>query len=289
MKRGADEALGTEMARQRMEERLNATLERAGVSAVQAAETTLPRDTRGSLVPALTPSQHEGIASMPNGSQSTSLVNDEIIAASPRLAAHIRSAAKCVKVAEMASALLEGGRVTLRNSAAFYEVLAAGLSEPKRLRSREYRAAFRRLYGAAIARLELFPPNAQPMLKLWELRVLTQIDLFTADQHRFEARIRSVRTRLLQLPCLNISDEPPPKPGSNGRVHLPQETRALWAEAIFECIEAALMAQQAWAKAEANSLVKAAFDRRQNFSDAEQEMLQQWDKRRSKESIKQRA
>lgn len=75
---------------------------------------------------------------------------DEIVTASPKLAEHIKSAGKFNKVATMACSLLEEGRVTLHNSEAFVQVLEAGMADPKRLREKQYRVAFRRLYSAAV-------------------------------------------------------------------------------------------------------------------------------------------
>ena len=81
---------------------------------------------------------------------------DEVLEGAPRLAQHIKSAAKFTKVAAMAYSLLEGGRVTPKNAAAFFEVLEAGMANPTRLRDAPLRVAYRRLYTAALAREALF-------------------------------------------------------------------------------------------------------------------------------------
>jgi hypothetical protein len=59
---------------------------------------------------------------------------DEVAEGAPRLAQHIRSSAKFIKVSAMAYGLLEAKRVTEKNAAAFFEVLAAGMEDPHRLR-----------------------------------------------------------------------------------------------------------------------------------------------------------
>ena len=38
-------------------------------------------------------------------------------------------------------------------------------------------AAFRRLFSAAAARAQLFPVHQQQSLKIWQLRIVTLIDL----------------------------------------------------------------------------------------------------------------
>eukprot|EP00966_Prymnesium_polylepis_P205767 4767905-Prymnesium_polylepis.2 len=39
------------------------------------------------------------------------------------------------------------------------------------LREKAYRVAYKKLYAAAIGAPQLFPPEAQPTLKLWEVQV----------------------------------------------------------------------------------------------------------------------
>ena len=70
-----------------------------------------------------------------------------------------------------------------------------------------------------------------------------------------------------------------------GYNHLPEESRARWADVLFECIEAAVSVQSQLPAVltEVHSLVKAAFDRRQNFREqAQQDALEQWNKARVK-------
>ena len=55
---------------------------------------------------------------------------DQVVEGAPRLAQHIRTSSKFVKVAGMAYALLEGKQVTEKNAGAFFEVLAAGMEGP---------------------------------------------------------------------------------------------------------------------------------------------------------------
>ena len=61
---------------------------------------------------------------------------DEIIESAPRLAEHIKSNAKFIKVALFATSLLEDGRVTSHNSEAFFAVLEAGITGCQRIRSK---------------------------------------------------------------------------------------------------------------------------------------------------------
>ena len=79
--------------------------------------------------------------------------SDELIAAAPRLAAAMRSAVKCVKVADKVSSMLEGGLVKLSNASAVFDVLSVAAEEPARWRTPSMRASFRRLFSAADGRL----------------------------------------------------------------------------------------------------------------------------------------
>ena len=117
---------------------------------------------------------------------------DEIVEASPRLAVHIRSPAKFNKVAEMAYQLLVTDRVTQHNSAAFFEILEAGVADIKLIRNASLRAAYQRLYAAAVARIGRFPPALAPMLRLWEVRVIAQLELLSKDTSHFERAARQV-------------------------------------------------------------------------------------------------
>jgi len=171
----------------------------------------------------------------------------------------------------MAFALLESGRVTRDNAGAFFTVLQAAMLERHRLRDRLYRVAYRKLYAAAVARTALFPPSAQPILKHWEAQVLTQIDLHTDDTFQFNRAAKEVRERLTGLPCIYPALEPA------GAVHLPEGERRGWADVLFDCVGAAMTHHKyPWAKTTCDMLVKAAIDRRQHFSDAQQEELQLW-------------
>ena len=196
---------------------------------------------------------------------------DEIIDGAPRLAAHITSASKFNKVAAMAFALLEAGRVTHENAPAFFTVLQAGLLEPRRMRDKLYRVAYRKLYAAAISRASLFPASAQPELKRWQLLVLTQIDLHTDDSFQFNKAAKHVRERLEELPCIYPALEPA------GVTHLPPSERRAWADVLFECLDAAMCHHKhAWARPTCDTLIKAAIDRRQNWDEEQQSELQLW-------------
>ena len=94
---------------------------------------------------------------------------DELIAAAPKLIAAIRSAAKCVKVAEKVASLLEEGRVKPSNAGALFQILSAAAEEPTRWRTLSMRPAFRRLFGAADARLVLFALPQQQAIKVCRL------------------------------------------------------------------------------------------------------------------------
>ena len=181
------------------------------------------------------------------------------------------SAAKFNKVAAMAYALLSSGRVTRANSGAFFTVLEAGMSEPRRLRDSTYRVAFRKLYNSALTKAPIFPDAAQPTLRRWKLQVLTQIDLYTDDTFQFNRAAKEVRESLTGLPCIYPALEP------SGVVHLAEEERPAWSTALFDCLGAAMAHHKyPWAKTTCDMLVKAAVDRRQNFTDAQQAELQVW-------------
>ena len=73
-------------------------------------------------------------------------------------------AGKCVKVAEKVASLLEEGRVKPSNAGAVFEILAAAVEDPTRWRKPAMRAAFRRLFCAADARLVLFAMPQQQVM-----------------------------------------------------------------------------------------------------------------------------
>ena len=199
---------------------------------------------------------------------------DEVAEGAPRLAAHITSAAKFNKVAAMAYALLEGGRVTRENAGAFFAVLAAAMAEPTRLRDKTYRVAFRKLFRAAVTRAHLFPESAQLQLRVWEVHVLAQADLFTDDTFQFNHAAKRVRECLEGLPCVYKALEP------EGAKHHAEAERPVWAEALYDCVEAAMQHHKyGWAKTTCDMLVKATVDRRQNFSEAQQVEIQAWNAR----------
>lgn len=199
------------------------------------------------------------------------VARDEILDGAPRLAAHITSASKFNKVAAMAFALLEAGRVTRENAGAFFAVLQAGMVDPYRLRDKVYRVAYRKLYAAAIERAALFPEDVQLTLKHWEVQVLLQIELHTDDTFQFNRAAKQVRERLTGLPCIYPALEPA------GAVHLPEAERAGWAAVLFDCVGAAMAHHKyPWAKTTCDMLVKATVDRRQNFTDEQQNQLQEW-------------
>lgn len=198
---------------------------------------------------------------------------DEIIEAAPRLAQHIASSAKFTKVAAMAYTLLDGGRVTSANAAAFFAVLEAGFDR-SRVRDKPLRVAYKRLYGAALLKADLFGPAAQPVLRRWAVQILAQGELFTDDTFQFNRAAKQVREALHGLPCIYPALEPA------GATHLPERERADWVEPLFDCVETAMTHHKhAWARTTCDLLVSTIVDRRQNFSDAQQAEIQAWNAR----------
>ncbi|KAL1500647.1 hypothetical protein AB1Y20_013295 [Prymnesium parvum] len=149
-----------------------------------------------------------------------------------------------------------------------------GMRDPKRLREKPYRVGYKKLYSAAIASAHLFPPEAQPTLKLWEVHVIAHIDLHTDDSYQFSRAAKQVRESLQRLPCVYPSLDVP------GVKHFPEEERGEWVAAFFDCIEAAMSHHKySWAKTTCDLLVKDIVDRRQNFNEAQQRTIQEWNLR----------
>lgn len=214
-----------------------------------------------------------------NDGKSAAEKRDEIIETAPRLAEHVRSGntTKVAKVATMASTLLESGRVTAYNSAAFFEILEAGISDSSRVRNKELRTAMRTLYAGALAKQEVFCPKHQAMLRLWQMRIVNQIDLQSLND-QFARIAKEIRLGLLMLPCISPAMEPPTRSGAP-REHMPEHARRVWADALFECLEVAheRYNKREWAQSEVNMLVKSAHDRRQNFTEEQGKKLQGWE------------
>ena len=185
-------------------------------------------------VPPPAPEPQSGVSAPPPAPKAEP-PKDEIVEAAPKLAQHIANPSKFNKVAAMAWTLLDGGRVTSKNGGAFFTVLQAAVRDPSLLREKTYRVAYKKLFGAAIASPELFPPEARPVLKLWELHVLAQIDLYTDDSYQFSRAAKQVREALKGLPCVYPSLEP-----AGGTTHVPEEDRAAWGAALFDCVESAM-------------------------------------------------
>lgn len=163
---------------------------------------------------------------------------DEVAEGAPRLAEHIKSNAKFNKVAAMCFALLDAGRVTRANAAPFFAVLEAAVENPHRLREQQYRTAYRKLFSAAMGKASLFPAWAQPTLQLWEISVLTQLDLFTDDSFQFNRAAKRIRDELTRLPCIYKALEPE---GAE-KHHLPEGAeRTRWADAFFDCVGSAML------------------------------------------------
>lgn len=216
------------------------------------------------------------------------IARDELTAAAPKLAAAIRSTAKCVKVAEKVASLLEDGQVKISNAGAVFEVFEAAVEDPMRWRKPAMRAAYRRLFSAADARLSLFPLQQQQSIKIWRLRVVTLIDLLSSHPEQFANAFTEMTMKMRRLQCDNPANEPrsSAQPGFShlltgaGRDYLPERTRPAWCNAIFECLDAVVTrfeGPQLWARAEVNTLVKLAAERRRNFARAQQEVLDKWE------------
>ena len=207
---------------------------------------------------------------------------DEITQAASRLIEHIKNPSKFAKVATMACKLLEDGRVNKYNSEAFFEVLEAGMSDPKlRVKEKAYRVPCRALYNAAIARKDVFGLKRQATLRLWQMRVINQIDLLAKEPEQVLRICREIRQGLMILPCLDPSLEPPARSGGGRREMMPAAARPVWAEALFECLTVAMsMAELDWARNDLNMLVKTAHDRRQNFTDDQASAILNWNRKR---------
>ena len=202
---------------------------------------------------------------------------DELVAAAPKLVSAIRSAVKCVKVAEKVASLLEEGKVKISNAGAVYDVLSAAVEDPMRWRKPSMRSAFRRLFSAADARLSLFQLHQQQSIKVWKLRVVTEIDLLSNHPEQFANAVLEVTMKLRRLPCDNPANEPrsSAQPGYKHLLtgarqdYLPERTRPSWCGAILECLEVLVVrfeGPQLWARPEVNTLVKLAAERRQSVS-----------------------
>ena len=88
----------------------------------------------------------------------------------------------------------------------------------------------------------------------------------------FPQAAKVVREAVEGLPCIYPALEPKHAPK-----HLPEHERAQWRDAIFDCGEACMLHHKhLWAKTTVDIVVKAMVDRRQNFSEAQQRALQEW-------------
>ena len=88
-------------------------------------------------------------------------------------------------------------------------------------------------------------------IKVWRLRVVTQIDLLS---HQPEGAFLDVTMLLRRLPCSDPANEPrsSAQPGYSHLLtgarqdYLPERTRPAWCHALLECLEVAV---SRWAKA----------------------------------------
>ena len=125
-------------------------------------------------------------------------------------------------------------------------------------------------------------------IKVWRLRVVTQIDLLS---HQPEGAFLDVTVLLRRLPCSDPANEPrsSAQPGYSHLLtgarqdYLPERTRPAWCHALLECLEVAVSrfdGPQVWARPEVNTLVKLAAERRQNFTRPQQEVIDNWESQR---------
>lgn len=255
-------------------------------------DTAAPAPEATAAAPAPAPAAAAAASSAPAAANS-----DELIKAAPKLIAAMRtSAAKCLKVAEKVASLLEEGRVIrLSNAGAVFDILSAGVEDPIRWRRPEVRPAFRRLYSAAATRLSYFPVQQQQSIRVWQLGVVTLIDLMATNPDVFAKAVLELRKYLLQIPCANPADEPrsSAQPGYShlqvgAREYLPERTRPAWCLAIADCLAvvvAKFEGPRAWARADVNGLVKLAALRRQNFRKPQQEQLDGWERERRADAM----
>ena len=213
-------------------------------AAPAAVETGLPAEAAAASTSELPPSEAASSSEPSPGAK------DEIAQAAGRLVEHIKNPSKFAKVATMACKLLEDGRVNKHNSEAFFEVLEAGMADPKlRVKEKAYRGPCRALYNAAITRRDLFGLKRQATLRLWQMRVINQIDLLAKEPEQVLRICREIRQGLMILPCLDPSLEPPSRSGGGRREMMPAAARPVWAEALFECLTVAMsMNDLEWAR-----------------------------------------
>jgi hypothetical protein len=156
---------------------------------------------------------------------STLSVEDEVISGAPRLAQHIKSASKCIKVAAMAYALLDQqGAVTARSSGAFFEVLEAAMSEPMRpVTEPKFRVAYRKLFEGVQRRRQAFSAEHCAQIDVWTFQLHTALELAQADESfAFTRATRKVRAELphalISLPPSRRLGEPTRRARVRGRV-----------------------------------------------------------------------
>ena len=92
------------------------------------------------------------------------------------------------------------GKVKLCNSSAVFEILSAAVEDPARWRKPSMRPAFRRLISAADARLALFPLHQQQAIKVWKMRIVTQIDILSNSSDQFANAFLELMKLLRRLP-----------------------------------------------------------------------------------------
>jgi hypothetical protein len=59
------------------------------------------------------------------------------------------------------------------------------------------------------SRRHMFPPECELQLRVWQLHVLTQIELFTDDNFQFSRAAKTVREAIEGLPCVGWCKGPP--------------------------------------------------------------------------------
>lgn len=198
---------------------------------------------------------------------------DQVIAGSSRLATHIRSAGKCIKVAAMAYALLESGAVTERSSEPFFEVLAAAMLDWKRpVEDAKYRVAYRRLLGAAHERRSVFPAPLQPRLEAHYWQLTTCLSLVEADDSF--TFMRAMRPLTMRLECLRPDAMPP---GKDASAFDGVEAAALWTPPVMAALASAMRRiKLTWAKPTIDAAIRLAMGCRRQFDAGSARQIEDW-------------
>ncbi|KAJ1636875.1 hypothetical protein T492DRAFT_1128132 [Pavlovales sp. CCMP2436] len=201
-------------------------------------------------------------------------LEDEVIAGAPRLAQHIRSAQKCVKVAAMAYSLLEQGAVTNRSSGAFFLVVEAAMAEPMRpVADAKYRVCYRKLFEGVLRRKQAFSAEQQQQIDIWAFQLHTSLELIQADDSfAFSRASKKVEEKLERLK----PDAMPPGKSSAEFEDVGQT--AQWTPVLMNCLATAFMqyGKSLWAKSAVEGLVKVAMGCRKQWPAQDARQIEDW-------------